>query len=316
MKTGIRTYRIADLALESAVAFPELPPGSAAAGAWTVAVDPGRRRSIARWQHHWRDAGGRRYLSIGRVADEHILRFTRTASFRVSLDRRRITCEGSTHLPAASLRHLLLNQVLPLALGCDRIVLHASAVRLPAGVVAFAGPGGAGKSTLAAALSRDGAALLTDDAVILERGGEGWGARAIYGSLRLWPDMAGAIFGSRAPAARADGTRKQRIEIAETPAAGRAAPLAAVCVLSASRPGTAPFSLTPLAARDAMIALTAASFHLDIHDRDRWRRVVEDLACAAEEIPVFALSYPRRTSRLAATARAVADGLAAALPCR
>jgi hypothetical protein len=313
----VRTYQIADLALESAIPLPELPPAPSGGSGWTVAVDPRHRRSIARWSHHWHDAGGRPWLSIGRLDGEHVIRFARTASFRVSIDRRRITCEGAARVPAGSLRHLLLNQVLPLALGCDRIVLHASAVSLPMGAVAFAGPGGAGKSTLAAAIGREGAGLLTDDAVILERGDSGWQARAIYESLRLWPDAAEALFGSRvisAPVARHTG--KRRIDVRASSAIAAAEPLAAVCLLSGSRRRPSPISLQRVPAREAVVALTASSFHLDIHDRDRWKRVVEDLACAVEAVPVFSLSYPRRMTGLAATARAVIDRLTAAVPGR
>ena len=315
---AVRSYRIADLALESPIAFPELPPAPAGRRDWTVAVERSRRRTAPRWSHHWREADGRLWLSIGRAGDEHVLRFARTASFRVSLGRRRITCEGASLLPADTLRHLLLNQVLPLALGSDRIVLHASAVRLWPGVVAFAGPGGAGKSTLAAALCRAGAAFVTDDAVIVERAAAGCRARAIYGSLRLWPDAAGALFGPRLPPVRvAHYTRKRRIEMGHADLPDEpAAPLAAVCVLDGTRGRSPAVSLERLPARDAMVALTTASFHLDIHDRERWKRVIDDLAHAAESIPVFALSYPKRMPRLAATAREILERLATAIPGR
>lgn len=48
------------------------------------------------------------------------------------------------------------------------LVLHASAVRVGEGVVAFVGPKGAGKSTTAAALSRNGCDIVTDDMLVVD----------------------------------------------------------------------------------------------------------------------------------------------------
>ncbi len=69
---------------------------------------------------------------------------------------------------------LLLSQALPLAATLRGLeVLHASGVVIQGRAALFAGPQGAGKSSLAAALLRGGAAsLLSDDTVALEsRGG-------------------------------------------------------------------------------------------------------------------------------------------------
>jgi hypothetical protein len=64
---------------------------------------------------------------------------------------------------------LLLDQALPFA-ACAAGVecLHASAVALDGGAVAFAGVSGAGKSSLALALARRGARPLADDVLALE----------------------------------------------------------------------------------------------------------------------------------------------------
>jgi hypothetical protein len=69
---------------------------------------------------------------------------------------------------------LLSAQALPLAATLRGLeVLHASGVMVRGRAALFAGPPGAGKSSLAAALMRHGAALLGDDAVALElRDGE------------------------------------------------------------------------------------------------------------------------------------------------
>lgn len=65
-------------------------------------------------------------------------------------------------------QRLLVAQVLPFAaVLCGLEVLHASAVALGGGAVAILGPSGAGKTSLAVALSRLGADFLTDDVLAL-----------------------------------------------------------------------------------------------------------------------------------------------------
>jgi hypothetical protein len=71
-------------------------------------------------------------------------------------------------------QRLLVAQVLPfVAVMRGLEVLHASAVATGSGAVAFSGSSGSGKTSLALAMQRRGAALLADDVLALERGGEG-----------------------------------------------------------------------------------------------------------------------------------------------
>jgi hypothetical protein len=79
-------------------------------------------------------------------------------------------------------------------------------------------------------------------------------------------------------------------------------------VLEAQR--TRDVALVRLATHEALIALTAAAFHIDIRDRERWTRILGTLAAAAETIPVFRLRYPRQLSRLSQTADVVGQRLA------
>ena len=123
--------------------------------------------------HSWRIKGtrGRPWLSIGRRAGGYLLRFPDLADFDVSAAGDRIACRPSARLAGSTLQHLLLDQVLPLALSrSGRLVLHASAVHVPRlGCVAIVGPTGSGKSTLAAALGLRGCSVVTDDCLVVER---------------------------------------------------------------------------------------------------------------------------------------------------
>jgi hypothetical protein len=104
--------------------------------------------------------------------------------------------------------------------------LHASAVACEGRVYAFTGPPGAGKSTLAAALGREGLPLFCDDTLVLDLSGEG-ALTCLPGHkrLKLWPEglaLSGAAaqeqVGSDYPkhfAEPAGGTWRQPLPLAE-----------------------------------------------------------------------------------------------------
>ncbi len=73
----------------------------------------------------------------------------------------------------AAWQRLLVAQVLPFAAVLQGLeVLHASAVTVGGGAIALAGPSGSGKTSLGLALRRQGAGLLADDVLAVERVGE------------------------------------------------------------------------------------------------------------------------------------------------
>ncbi len=98
----------------------------------------------------------------------YLLRAQGVGRVLVAPDGAELLCDP--HPDCRSWEFILPAQALPLAATLrGREVLHASAVVLGGGAVLFAGEPGAGKSSLAAALVRAGAALLGDDAISLER---------------------------------------------------------------------------------------------------------------------------------------------------
>ena len=179
-------YRFADLILASAFAIPELPR---AAGFPSIDLSIGPLESGAprTWRHAWTVPGGRTWMRVAPTRDGHVIQFPGYAEFAVT--PRTIVCAPRRGLPLATLRHLLLDQVLPAIIASPRrLVLHASAVTVDGGAVGFLGRAGAGKSTLAAAMARRGARVVTDDALLIEVGPEGPRAIPSYPGLRLWPE--------------------------------------------------------------------------------------------------------------------------------
>jgi hypothetical protein len=135
------------------------------------------------------------WLAFGKLETGYLLRFPELADFVVSADARTLRCYLRANCPPETIRHLLLNQVIPIVLShLGNLVLHASACATPQGVMAFMGTTGMGKSTLAASFGLRGFAVLTDDCLLVEEQEERIITIPSYPGLRLWPDTVEALF--------------------------------------------------------------------------------------------------------------------------
>jgi hypothetical protein len=302
-----RVYRVCGIRLESAIALPELTAvtGGRADCAFAVSRAPVPTDDVL-WFHRWGLKSRRTWLRIGRGREGYVLRFSEFGDFQVSACGRRIVAHAAQALPPATLRHLLLDQVLPLALGrMGRTAIHASAVHVPRlGVVAFAGRTGCGKSTLAAALARAGCAVLSDDCLVIAvRSGGVW-ATPSYPGVRLWPDAASRLgYRGRLVAHYSD---KVRVATGGLPSGARPARLRALFLLSppsASR-GVSVSARRPL---EAFIGLTRSAYLLDIEDRTGLARLFNELGVLSERVPMAALRLPQDGGRLAELAREVRE---------
>ncbi len=154
--------------LESDIAFPDLAAGDAGDVRWRVtrevslapmmdATVLGREviyDDVAATLHRHRDG-----LRI--IVDD-------TGSFDIAADGR-IRVQPLASASESFVRAHILGRVLATALHNDGwLPLHASAVLTREGVVAFLGPKGLGKSSLAAAMVDAGATLVTDDTLPVE----------------------------------------------------------------------------------------------------------------------------------------------------
>ncbi|HEX5081932.1 MAG TPA: serine/threonine protein kinase [Blastocatellia bacterium] len=75
--------------------------------------------------------------------------------------------------------------------------LHASAIGVDGRAIALIGPAGAGKSTTAAAFTRQGYPALSEDVVALRDQGDSFLVEPGYPLIRLWAESVEALFGSR-----------------------------------------------------------------------------------------------------------------------
>lgn len=190
------SYRVFGLRLDCDFELPELPEVDAGAGAdWRIETRDAPAPAVTAGQLGIDTVYGevrvRAYSAPGLLR----LAFDDTGSFDILRGERVIAWyPGSDPLPAA-VRADLLGRVLALAAHADgRLPLHASAVSIRGRAIAFLGPKHAGKSTMALALVRHGARLLTDDTLVVRFDPQGIPvASPGVQQVRLWEDSSRAL---------------------------------------------------------------------------------------------------------------------------
>jgi hypothetical protein len=235
-------------------------------------------------------------LRVARSAGGFLVRFPTLADFFVSDDGRRIDCRPLAGSAPETVRHLLLDQVLPRVVAHrGRLVLHAGAVELKGAAVAAVGASGLGKSTLIAGFHRAGFHALTDDGLIVMVDDTGCTGLALYPGLRLWPPSIAGLDIEPAETVPMDSRSAKRRVLLPEAGAPAPQPLIALFVLTPppNENGVQDVTIAPLSARDACVELLRASFQLDIGSPRRAAGHLETAALVAGRLPVFTLSYPR-----------------------
>jgi len=316
MRTDTRAYAFCGVTVISDLELPQLrrvrsrsePSCSIALGA---PLEPDARVT---WFHQWRRRRGPRWLSLGRIGGgsrpRYLLRFPALADFEVSADGGRIVARPAATLPDETLRHLLIDQVLPLDTSRHgRLSLHASAVYLRGiGTIAFVGEAGRGKSTLAAAFAVAGARVVADDCLAIELAGNGAAALPAYPGLRLWPASTGrGVLPPDRGGPVAHYTTKRRIDGASLRYQHAPSPLRALFLLRprASRGPAAAITRCGPAAR--VMGLLRYAYVLDVEDRAELAGVFDRLAITAARVPVLRLRLRHGYSRLASAAEMIRD---------
>ena len=224
----------------------------------------------------------------------YLLRFPGLADFDVAIDGSKVVAYPAKGTDEATIEHLYINQLVPLALSRQgQPAFHASVVTLSGSAVAFLGQSGTGKSTLAASFALSGEMFLTDDALLVEESDEGCRVRPSHASLRLWSDSVEAIVGNdiqkAGPISYSD---KAQLLAGEALAfCNESQPLAVAYVLEQSDvPSVLIRELTGL---DRYMAWLGNSFLLDVVDNDLLARHFDWTHRISGKVPTFALDFPR-----------------------
>jgi hypothetical protein len=288
-----------DLIVDSDVAFTDLP---AASGPADIML---RRGAVARdagtLVQQWSAPDGEGWLAIRATGTGYLVSMAHL-DCAIGRDGRSLTVSPSPQTSDALLAHLLLHQVLPLAVSrTGRLVLHACAVETPSGAVAFIGESGAGKSTLAAACSRRGFALIADDALVVDLSAEAIAVWPSADGVRLWDDV-------REVAPGADRARAGGKLHAAVPVAPDRSRLARVYLLGT--PVDMSVSIEPIPPPVLRLALLSHLFRLDVSDAAESRRLFEAVQHVAERVPSGRVSYPDGLAYLDAAVDAILRDLA------
>ena len=305
---GLFTYSAFNLSLHSNIAIPGLVPISAGRRAdvtihASISAESVGRVGASEHQEVWntsthRDAAGVPVRRIFRLADFFRIDYCDGVQFWVDRDGREIwTCWPDT-LSINDMATYLLGPILGMVLRLRGVTcLHASAVGLSdTEAVAFVGPAGAGKSTLAALMVRRGHAALSDDVVgVIETKGVPVVLPA-YPHLCIWPDSAKLIYGDNAELPRfIPNWEKRRLSLGrgELRFNNRTLRLGKIYVLGDRCEGSSPRfdEISPRAALIELVKNTYAPYMLDLPMR---AVEFESLARLLTLVPVSRLRVPER----------------------
>jgi energy-coupling factor transporter ATP-binding protein EcfA2 len=182
----------------------------------------------------------------------------------------------------------------------ERIVLHASAVRVRDSAVLFCGPSGAGKSTLAAALVDAGYDLVTDDfcGLSIDADGSLW-VQPDGRQLKLWQHAIDRLsLGERRAASVRPELEKYYVEPRAATIA--AVPLAAIYVLREARPPHEPGIVRPNIVDGGLMVRNNAYRPQMVQRMDQAGLYFQAAATIAQRAGVFTLTRELRFDRFPA----------------
>jgi hypothetical protein len=324
LDVGLLRYRVYGLTLASNVSFPELPPAvepEPLTTERTISIHFSMRHSPLSPPSHWLPSktlpDEEPWLSSAKTERGYLLRFHKLADFSVDAEGREIVGVPEGDTSPATLRHLLLDNVLPLALtlqGHD--TLHATAVLTRHGVCAFIGPSGAGKSTLAASFLFADYPVLSDDCLILRQDRGQILATPAYPGVRLWNDALDAFGVDHSlslPVAHYASKRRPVVQNHPDHFPTTEQPVVRIYSLMRQTEeeqgeGTEP-QIEHLSPRSGFAELLESTFMLDRTDRTMWLRQFHFLNRLASHVPVKRLHIPNEFASLPAIRQAILEDL-------
>jgi len=263
------------------------------------------------WYLRLRLPGGKTWFRSGKLANSYVLSFPGLADFVVDRSGSQIVCcNASRDATIRTIRHLLIDQVLPLIVNLrGHEALHATAVATQRGICAFTGATGTGKSTLAGSFVLAGYPLVSDDCLAMaER--KTIVALPGYPGLRLWDDSIrgiGAPLQNSKPVAHYTVKSRWSRHASTNDFHSKPQRLARVYLLkrARSRRDSTRIAIRPLAPAEALIGLIKVAYRFDITDPAMLERQFHFLSRVAEQVPVKRLVMPDDFSALADVRQAV-----------
>ena len=230
--------------------------------------------------------------------------FDDTGTFEIRRHDRTITWYRGPNATDETMRADLLGRVIAFAAhGDGDVALHASAVCIDGRAVALLGSRGAGKSTLAFALVKQGARLLTDDTLIVrfDDQGEPWAAPGLQ-RVRLWEDSARALGAS---AVGTDGA-KSTLDLLPRDQRQDAGARLDACYFVGPVAAVEPVAREQLSSVHAAVACVCFSKLGSLVGGTEATATLDRCARLVRGVPMYAASIPRDLGRLDEVATTVA----------
>jgi hypothetical protein len=296
----VHSYQVFGGVLRSELEFPELDIATSDDPDWTLTISSERAAVV-----HDAPLLGEAIVDKGvlvhayRVPSGYRLVYDDTGVFDVSEDGRAITWHNPGGVDPEAARLDVLGRVLALALHASGwLSLHGSGVALDAGAVAFLAPKGNGKSTLAFALMKAGAPLMTDDTVVVDAGPPPV-ARPGVQSVRLFRDSADHL-SAPDPVPGSSDIKATFGQLATGEHRTTRAPLAALYLLESVPVGSidGPVERTPMHGPEAVFALLAQTKIGALLRGPEAPNVFDAVVRVAEHTAVYRLRVARDYDRL------------------
>jgi hypothetical protein len=241
----------------------------------------------------WRDWSGVPRAYGYTLDGDHWIRLPELGSFRFTLGGEWVEAWVPEPIPRRDIEEAFRRHVLRFVLQArGHELLHASAVAMPSGAIAFCGSSGVGKSTLAYGFSRRGHPPIADDALLFEQVG---------GTVRVFPlPFMLHLSGESALSGRG---RKAPVNLDPQIVAGgpreASLQLAALFVLEPS--GEADPAIPEIVALRNASAFLLLLYHahcFSFRDERRVRLMADRYLQLAATVPTFRLRYRRDIDRL------------------
>jgi hypothetical protein len=235
----------------------------------------------------------KQYYDATEVDDAYLLRFYKTCDIRVDRELEHATVYPVDGADPSVVSVLVAGALFAFVLALRGMpVLHASAVQVGGGTLAFVGGSGMGKSTMATLLCASGALLITDDLLCLDLSRHPPTCELGATELRL-RKAAGDLSArfSVAPSRRSTGDARDAL--ATPVAVVEQLPLKAIVVPLPDRSSESTHAtIERLHPMDAFLLLSRFPRLLGWHDEKIIRRQFQQLGEIADQVPVHLASLP------------------------
>lgn len=239
----------------------------------------------------WRDHAGGVYAYAETLGEDCWMHLPGLASFRFSPNDSEVAASVSHDVAEEAVVDAYRRRVLPMAFQVGgREVLHASAVRSPAGVTALCGVSQTGKSTIAFGLSGRGYELWGDDAFVFEID-EGQG-KAIWVPFEIRLRPAAATWFEQRPVAPERGAASSQSGLPQH------SPIAAICILRQTEDLASAVTVRQLPFADAFTNLLSHASWFTLKSDEHKRRVINHYLDLASQTPVYDVSFQRGLDNL------------------